>query len=76
MHLTKVILIALALLYFASSVLFFIDYLHWRAIIGTIPQPEISYFYGPIKSNIRIGLFLVGTLTAEAYLIYSYKQKE
>jgi hypothetical protein len=77
-HLNRSILITIGLLYLATAVLFFVDYLHWLAIMRLIEYPlagEHWPYYGPIKSSTRTGLFLIGTITAEYYLFYSYAQR-
>jgi len=77
-QLNRPILVTIGLLYLATAVLFFVDYQHWRAVISSIEEPlagEIWPYYGIIKTYIRTGLFLIGTITAEYYLFYSYAQR-
>jgi hypothetical protein len=78
-HLNRPILVTIGLLYLATAVLFFVDYLHWLAVMRSIENPlagEYWPYYGKIKSSMRTGLFLIGTITAEYYLFYSYAQRK
>ena len=78
-HLNPPILLTIGLLYFGAALLFFVDYLHWLAIMQQIQDPffgEYATGYGLTKTIVRTGLFLIGTVTAEGYLIYSYRQKK
>jgi len=76
-QLNRPILATLGLLYLGAAALFFVDYLHWLAIMTRIQDPFLGEYwagYGPLKIYIRTGLFVVGTLTAECYLFWSYRQ--
>ncbi len=78
-QLNRPILLTIGLLYVGAASLFFVDYLHWLEVMMQIEDPfEGEYWvrYGPLKIYIRTGLFLVGTITAVCYLIWSYRQRE
>jgi hypothetical protein len=77
-QLNRVMVVTVGVLYFACALFFFIDYLHWLGVIlnlEVVPLVDVGWSAGAVKTYFRIGLFAVGTLTAEAYLIFSYVTK-
>ncbi len=75
-HLTGGIVVAISVLYLLGSALFFVDYLHWLSLLGFTANFEFweGYDYGPLKTYLRVALFLIGTVVAEGFLVLSYVQ--
>ncbi len=77
-HLTGGLLAAISVLYLLGSALFSVDYLQWLSLVqvGLTTNSDLweDYDYGPLKTYLRVALFLIGTVVAEGYLIFSYVQ--
>jgi len=71
-------LVAIGVLYLLGSALFFVDYLQWLSVAqaGLFFNLNLweGYNYGPLKTYLRVGLFLIGTVVAEGFLVLSYVQ--
>jgi hypothetical protein len=78
-HLTKLMICSVAVLYFCASALFYVDYLHWLAIMESIDQdrqlPQLDRNYGTAKVWLRTTLFIAGPTVAISYLLYSYRNR-
>jgi uncharacterized MAPEG superfamily protein len=69
------IVVTAGLLYFACALFFLIDYIQWVGVIRNLPEiplVDVGWPVGTVKTVYRIALFAIGTVTAEAYLVYAY----
>ncbi len=75
-HLTGGISVAIGVLYLLGSALFFVDYLQWLSLRSLTANLDLweGYDYGPLKTYLRVALFLIGTVVAEGFLVLSYVQ--